>query len=197
MEPLDSAIIEDLESLRVYSSALRRQIVAELCARPMSIHELAAALNVPFTRLYYHIHLLEKHGFIHLVEIRPGPGAIAEKFYRVRARMFLVDSALMQPGSPSRQETLDYLLDVTLMNARQEIRESAQRGLIDLSQRGPHPSRLQLLAAHLILDAADVQELHLELTALMQRYSQQPASADALHYGFTIALYPVSTDETS
>ncbi len=197
-EPLDHAVIRDLDSLRVYSSSpLRRQIITQLAVQTRSIHELAQALNVPFTRLYYHIRLLEKHGFIQLVETRPGPGAIVEKFYRITARQFVVDRELMHPESTSAPAALDHMLDITLGNVQNEIRESVRLGLTNLMVVSPHPTALLLRHACFVLSDDDMRRLHEQILALLKHVTEQPAAPTDRRYSLSVALYPAPPDESS
>ena len=62
-----------LTTLKLMADPLRAKLLG-LFAVPATIQELAAQLNVPVTRLYYHVHLLEEHGLIQVVDSHPTGG---------------------------------------------------------------------------------------------------------------------------
>jgi DNA-binding transcriptional ArsR family regulator len=75
-QPDDEQIIYDLEALKVYFDPQRARIMQALAGAPRTVHEVADILDVPFTRLYYQFNLLEKHGFIRVVQTRSLAGAV-------------------------------------------------------------------------------------------------------------------------
>ncbi|MCP4420888.1 MAG: helix-turn-helix transcriptional regulator, partial [Chloroflexi bacterium] len=60
-------IIRDLETLKAISHPLRIQLL-KLIKQPKTVKEIASSLEMPPTKLYYHINLLEKNGIIRVVE---------------------------------------------------------------------------------------------------------------------------------
>lgn len=88
MEPvLDDFHIEDLHSLEVLNSPVRLRILHNL-REPGSVRDVAQALDVPVTRLYYHFNLLEEIGAIEVVETRK-IGAMLQRIYRTAAKNFM------------------------------------------------------------------------------------------------------------
>lgn len=55
--------VDSVGRFKALGHPLRQQLLAEL-TEPMSVRELGEALGVPPPRLYHHVRLLEKHGFI-------------------------------------------------------------------------------------------------------------------------------------
>ncbi len=87
MEPVrDDYLIEDLFTLEVLNSPIRLRILHNL-KTPGSVREVAEALEVPVTRLYYHVNLLEEIGALEIVETRK-VGAMIQRIYRTAARTF-------------------------------------------------------------------------------------------------------------
>src|SRR4051794_29356500 len=80
----DVLVVSDLELLRLVSDPLRIQILEHMRETPRTVKELAADLEVPATRLYYHMNLLESHGLIRVASTRMISG-IVEKRYEVTA----------------------------------------------------------------------------------------------------------------
>lgn len=87
MEPiLEDFHIEDLDSLEVLNSPVRLRILHNL-RKPGSVRDVAQALDVPVTRLYYHFNLLEEIGAIEIIETRK-IGAMLQRIYRTAAKNF-------------------------------------------------------------------------------------------------------------
>ncbi|MGQ9908529.1 MAG: ArsR/SmtB family transcription factor [Candidatus Flexifilum sp.] len=197
-EPEPEVIIHEIEALRVYFDPLRQRIIHQIADRARSIQEIAAALEIPFTRLYYHINLLEKHGLIRLVDVRPGPGAIEEKYYRVAARFFVVDSALMTPGTPQGDAGLAAVISTVLDETRASIYAALRAGLIDPLQRAPHPDALMIVRGVFPLTPELVEEFQTRLKALLAEFTaRQLASLEGTRpYNFALVLHPTLLDET-
>ena len=67
--------------LKALSDPLRLRMGLLLIDEPRTVKELAAALQVPPTRLYYHVRILEEQGLIEVAERRLVSG-IEERRYR-------------------------------------------------------------------------------------------------------------------
>jgi DNA-binding transcriptional ArsR family regulator len=191
-EPEREMIIRDIESLKVYFDPVRLRIIQELADRARSIREIAEAIGVPFTRLYYHINLLEKHGIIRLVGVERGAGVIEEKYYRVTARFFVVDRALMTPGTPAGDAGLETVLTMTLDETRASVEAAFDAGLIDIQQRTPHPDALLIARGVFSLTPELVMEFQKRLKDLLIEFtSRQLSSLEGTKlYNMAIVLHP-------
>jgi DNA-binding transcriptional ArsR family regulator len=85
-------VIEDADTLKVLADPVRLRIHMEL-EHPRTVKELATRLDVPQTRLYYHVKLLERVGLITVVARRTVSG-IEERTYQTAARSTLVSPSL-------------------------------------------------------------------------------------------------------
>ncbi len=191
-EPEREMIIRDIESLKVYFDPVRLRIIQELADRARSIREIAEAIGVPFTRLYYHINLLEKHGIIRLVGVERGAGVIEEKYYRVTARFFVVDRALMTPGTPAGDAGLETVLTMTLDETRASVEAAFDAGLIDIQQRTPHPDALLIARGVFSLTPELVMEFQKRLKEMLIEFtSRQLSSLEGTKlYNMAIVLHP-------
>src|SRR3712207_1417060 len=90
LDPKDIYFISDLETLKVVSDPLRLRILECFRGVPATVKDVAAALDMPPTRLYYHVNQLEERGLIHVVETRVVSGII-EKHYQTTAYRLTVD----------------------------------------------------------------------------------------------------------
>ena len=85
--------IEDVEVFDVLNSAFRQQIMRRL-QEPKSVKQVADEMEVPVTRLYYHVNRLAEYGVIEVVEERK-TGAMIEKIYQTAARTFAPGPGLL------------------------------------------------------------------------------------------------------
>lgn len=189
--------IHDLEALRIYFDPLRTRIIHALGEEPRTIHEVAAALDVPFTRLYYHFQLLEKHGFIRQVDARSFGGAVEEKTYHIAARLFLVDRALMTVGATDEEDSgLEVILESVLDLTKSDIRDSARAGVVDLQKRAPSPEALFIIRGYSYLSPERATAFYERLRALVDEYvvageeDVDETRHNGRYYGLALALYP-------
>lgn len=73
------------EQLRALADPFRLRLFGAVSRQPGSAKELAARFDVPTTRLYHHLDLLEEHGFIQIVATRRS-GARTERCYGAPSR---------------------------------------------------------------------------------------------------------------
>src|SRR5919197_498369 len=77
----EAHILDTVERLKAMADPLRIRFVTELLEGPRTVKEVAEALGVPPTRLYYHVKILERHGLIEVANRRMVSG-IEERSYR-------------------------------------------------------------------------------------------------------------------
>ena len=94
MEPADYMVVEDIEVFEVLNNPLRLRIL-RLMMQPITVREIAEGLDVPATRLYYHVNLLEEAGIVSVVDTRKA-GAMLQKVYLAKARGFKPSPALVR-----------------------------------------------------------------------------------------------------
>ena len=127
-------VLDDPEVLQLIADPLRLRLLELLRQAPRTVTELAEAMGVARTRLYYHVRLLEGAGLVTVAETHLVAG-ITEKRYRVTAYRLSVDRALIG-GSSDGGDPLDVLLSVILDEVAGEIRRAVASGLIDLGNGG-------------------------------------------------------------
>ncbi|MFQ5400512.1 MAG: helix-turn-helix domain-containing protein [Anaerolineae bacterium] len=191
-QPQDEFVIKDLEAVKFVADPLRLQIMREL-KQPGTVKGVAAALGKPATKLYYHVNLLEKHGFIRVVDTNIVSGII-EKRYQITAHRYRVDESLLS-GTDVTDAQVGALLSTIFDVAKTEIKRSIAAGLMDLSQE---PSRRHDLLWHTscTLTKAQVAELYEQLESMLKQFESyattDTAPPDARPYGLTVAFYPIS-----
>lgn len=202
--PAEEMTIYDLEALRVYFDPTRTRIIHALAAEPRTIHQVAERLGVPFTRLYYHFQLLEKHGFIRQVDTRSFGGAVEEKLYHISAHVFLVDRSLMTVGETDDDDSgLEVVLETVLDRTKSDIRRSARARMIDLQKRSPDPDALFIIRGYSYLSPEQAGEFHRRLRELVDEFVTAPeedideSKGNGRYYGAAFALYPSEMSEDS
>lgn len=125
-------VIDDPEIVRLISDPLRLRLLELLRQQPQTVKELAATLDVPRTRLYHHIGLLEEHDLIAVDETRVVSG-ITEKRYRVTAYRLSIDKHLLGSAAGG-QDALDVYLSLVLDEVLTEVQRSIASGLIDVGE---------------------------------------------------------------
>jgi len=188
-QPDAEHVIHSLDTLKVYFDPVRTQIMQEVSNTPRTVQQIAEALDVPFTRLYYHIKMMEKHGLIRMVDVKQMPGAIEEKYYQVSARMFVIERSLLTFDPESKNDGLELVLKNVFDASHKDVRHSVREGRIDMSVSPPHPKAL--LSRRLVFRLAEEKavEFQQELMDLLVKYQSIETSPDDTYYAAILALY--------
>lgn len=168
--PAEEQIIEDLETLKVLADPLRLRI-RELLNKPGTVKQIAQTLNIPATKLYYHINLLEKHGLIVVVDSRIVSGII-EKQYQVAAQSVRVDTTLLS-ATPTGVEGLTLSANTLFNDTLTDLLTSFQEGAIsaDAPENDPHSAKLHSLRLRLTEEQAG--DLFIALETLLRAWAAQ------------------------
>jgi DNA-binding transcriptional ArsR family regulator len=190
-EPQDTFILNNVESLKVYFDPFRLKIVQLLASAPRTIHEVAEALNVPFTRLYYQFNLLEQHGIIRVVGTGPRTGAVEEKRYRIAAYNFVVARDLLTTSPGEIPPHIAAAIEVVFEGTRSQLEESIRAGVVDVGVYSPDPASVMLRRTVLRLSSQQARQLHEDLNALLMRYMDaQTSDCDTVDIGLAVAVFP-------
>lgn len=103
--PERSIVIEDPAMLRVFYEPLRQRILGAL-GTPMSVKELADSLDDTANHLYYHVRILEKAGFIEVVDQRI-VGSNVERLYGRSASRIELAPELWAEGAMLAQPSVN------------------------------------------------------------------------------------------
>ena len=203
--PSDLLIINDLETLKVAADPLRLNILNLLRGEPRTAKDLAKALRLPQTKLYYHISLLEQHELIRMTEMRLVSG-IMEKRYQATASRLTVGRSLFEPssGNPasdeSREAYLQVFLSAVLDYTRADMLRSLSSGLADLSEDAPPERALRVGRRWFWLTpeqaGAFIQRLH----ALMDEFDAlrpDTTAEGAQLYEFLLGFFPTHERPTT
>lgn len=190
-EPADSLLVTKMATLRVVSDRLRAQIVDLLRAGPHTVKQLAAALNLPPKKLYYHVNMLEQHGLIRVVQTRLTSG-IVEKTYRATAYLFLFDKSVFAATNRPDDAALTPMLAMMFEATQHQLEQSMQDGLIDEATTAP-PQRRLLTAWDLKhLSPAQAEAFYARLQALLDEFGALEADdSERQAYRLFVTLFPV------
>ncbi|MEO5965605.1 MAG: hypothetical protein ABIR11_09080, partial [Candidatus Limnocylindrales bacterium] len=161
-----------------------------------SVKELAAALDLPQTRLYHHVELLLAQDLVRPVERRVVSGII-ETRYNVVAHSFQLDRTLFAGDSEDGLAVLHQTLTAVFDTARTEVELAIRLGAIETGADAPAGRRLMLSRGLTRLTPARAAELRERLQALSDEFGNDPSTDDDLAYGLVIALYPMPPTDTT
>ena len=181
-------VIKDVETLKLIAEPTRAAIL-ELLGEPRSVTELASALDVPRTRLYHHIALLESKGLVEQVDERR-VGALTERVYALTAKIFRPSKRLLRSGDlDERVEAITTLLFDT---TKSDIRRAATVGDLDFDAHDDLP-QLAMGRSIAALAPEQVAEFARELEALVERYdAAHKPDEETRPFALVWALYPSS-----
>lgn len=193
----EEMVIKDPETLKVVSDARRLKIMRALY-EPKTPKEIAQSVDIPQTKLYYHLNQLEKFGLIHIIDTNVVSGII-EKTYRIGAKRFRVDEVSLM-GANSDGSELTTMIDAVFENTRDEILRST-RVLIKKAAQGEDvkPRRDGLSRGHLRLTEEQAGLLVKKLMAVMEEGEQMMLESEdnpeTKDFGFLLTIYPVLKDD--
>ena len=179
----DEVYITDTSQFEALTSGLRMRIL-NLCYQPLSVREIAERLEMPATRLYYHINLLEESGFIQVVHTRRS-GARLEKVYRIAGLSITPGPELMDNIEDTAAAAKAFTA-IVIEPARAET-EDALKKRMDGEEHEVYLGRAMAVLTPTQVEALITQ--HSELIESMS-HEQNPNDDDARAYAFTFSLVP-------
>jgi len=195
--PEEVRYIRDVETLKAISDPTRMRILETMVQRrspAWSVKELAAALDVPQTRLYHHVELLAERDLVRPVERRVVSGII-ETRYAVAALSFQLDRSLFSSDSPEGLAILGDTLAAVFDTARNELEQAIRAGAAEAGDTAPAERRLMVSRGLASLTPVRAAELRQRLQALSDEFGMDhadPSNAeDAQAYGIVLAVYPM------
>ncbi|HUP28330.1 MAG TPA: helix-turn-helix domain-containing protein [Chloroflexia bacterium] len=190
-QPAEVFTVDTLETLKVLTDPLRLQICELLLHEPLTVKQLAAELDTPATKLYYHVNLLEEHRLIKVVSTRIVSGII-EKQYRVSAYRLDVDPSLFSQQLDGGEGTgLTTAVDSVFDSTKRDIKRSIRTGLIDPANSDPEHRTTMMLKNLTRLSRERAEEFARRLDALCKDFDDLTSTnAQDNVYGLMIAFYP-------
>jgi len=195
--------LSDLETLKVLSDPLRMQILEQIgsineAGQAATVKQIAAALSVPATKLYYHINLLDEHDLIRVVETHLVSG-ILEKRYQLRARKIRLDLDLEQGEAGEMDETLKLvlasvssILEKTLNNLAKSYRFLIQSRDPEQIEQALEESEIEIQQTTLQVSDERAREFSNRMRELIESYKGSPAAeAEGVHaFNLMVVFHP-------
>jgi len=180
--------IQDIDTLEVLVHPLRLRIVNSLTRAELTVREMAGELELPVTRLYYHLNLLVEAQLIEVVATEK-VGASLQRRFRSVAKEYLTADSLARLIETDRR-TADLVTGLVLEGARldaqglfAQLRVDADhpnaRGVVGRVSLNIAPSRVEYWMSRL---AEVVDEIGEEADQL----------DDAQMYGFSFVFAPLA-----
>jgi DNA-binding transcriptional ArsR family regulator len=180
--------IDDAETLEMLADPTRMEMIERLFD-PASVTELAEAMEMPRTRLYHHVRLLEEAGMIEVVQTRQR-GAIPEKVYRVTAKSYKPSEKFLAESPP--RQVAAALMDSLLSTTRADIMRAVTEGRVRFGPRDEH-RRQAIMGRHVVVLSPERRHQFItELGALLDRYQDHDPEGEPV--AATILVYPSSRD---
>ena len=188
--------ITDLETLKVISDPLRVQILERIglasdAGNLTTVKQLSEDLELPPTKLYYHIKLLEKHDLIRVAETRVVSGII-EKHYQIRAKRIRADLDISKHANIDRSEGMALTLSsiATMFDSvYKNIEKSFQYRLQEGEPEDDETAMMLSSQAMMQLSPAQAEAFIDKVNALIAEYADinHPGG---LAFGLTIVFNP-------
>jgi len=182
--PDNEILIDNLEGFRVIDNPLRQRIL-HVARHPKSVKDMADALGVPVTRLYYHVNMLEGADFLHVTEVRKA-GAQLERIYQSRTGTIRPSPDFVaNVGNPKKaaHALAGTLFDIT----RVEVEAVLEKGLGDEEGFGSLARSVAQLPADVAEEFAErIEALAVEIRDAARAHE----GTDGEIYSFTYAFVP-------
>ena len=190
-EPIAELWVQDVDTIKVVADARRLKIL-ELMQEPTTVKLISAELDIPASKLYYHVNMLEKHHLIQVVDHNIESG-IVEKIYQVTARQLKIVNPLLRSDLPD--DTADALFTAMLDDTQRDFRQAYVERNKDeqLPPRHPFLSKkaFRLTDEQLTLLHAKLVSLIEEVTAL----GEANAEIDDPLYDLTLVFFKHKQEE--
>jgi DNA-binding transcriptional ArsR family regulator len=178
--------IDDADTFEMLTDPMRVELIERLF-EPSSVSELAEAMDVPRTRLYHHIRLLEEAKVIRVVRTRQR-GAIPEKIYQVAAHNIRPSDRILAEYPPRHAAAA--VIGPILSTTRADIIRSATDGRFDF-KRSPDEKKFMVARILLSLSPERRHRFITELREVIERYSDED-EPDGEPVAGTILVYTSS-----
>lgn len=182
-------LLSRLSQLEALASPMRVRVLKH-ATDPVAVGELAERLNVPKTRLYYHVNLLVEEGLLVQVDQRKA-GARIEKIYRTAG-------SRMQPG-PGLLESVDEPRKAAEIATAVVLEPARIETEAILEQRFAGGERViaEIGRSHARLTEDQAESFQRKVLALLDEFTHDDAALDTegREYSFTFTFVPTDPGE--
>src|SRR3954464_14900187 len=169
-ELADRIALTQPAQVKALSHPLRTTILGLLHERAATVNELAIALGRPKRTVAHHVKVLTEAGLLQIVRTRRG-GAIEERFYRRRARMFYVGVERSPEGDELPRDFNDF--EVAARESAAAFRDGKLWGFI----------------RHARISEPQASAFWERMAELVGEFDRLPRAGGPM-YGFAVGVYP-------
>jgi DNA-binding transcriptional ArsR family regulator len=192
----DVAVIEDAAAAEVSLDPIRARLLAEL-AEPASATMLAARVGMARQKVNYHLHELERHGLVELVEERR-KGNMNERLMRATAASYVISPAALAAVQPDPSRAPDRLSARWLLAVAARLVRDVGALITGASNARKRVATFALDGEVRFASAADraafAEELANAVTSLVRKYHDEAAPRGRDHR-LIVAIHPIITKE--
>jgi DNA-binding transcriptional ArsR family regulator len=182
-------VIDDVDTLKLIAEPTRAALI-ELLTEPRTVTQLAQALDVPRTRLYHHIELLQARGLVEQVDER-AVRALTERVYALAAKVIRPSARLLR--SKDTGERLAALLTLLFDTTKADLHRAVSAGELQLDPKAAESTgQLGLGRSIAYLAPERAAEFVRELDALVERFDAAHEPSTGRPFAFVWAFYPSS-----
>jgi len=192
--PAPSLILNDLDAVKAIADPLRSQIIEVLSPEPLTVNQIAEKLGLAPSKLYYHVNMLEKHGFLRVIDTTVR-GNIIEKHYWITAYDYDIEKDLLNfnvTTSDGKENIINMFL-TSLDTTREDFVRSIEARAFNLEHGAdPQPRHVTNHRAVCYVSDDRIDEFHARLAALFEEFQgmDDPETEDGHPWAFTAVLYP-------
>ena len=188
VDPKGVGTVTRLGQLEALSGPVRTRIL-RAAGRPTTVAELAEGLQVPKTRLYYHVNLLIEEGMLAQVDERKAGARIEKIYLRTASNYQLGDGLVEEIGDP--RKAAEATAAVVLDPSRMETEDALER-----SFRG---EEVQAEISRIVvrLKPEDVERFEQAVGDLMEAMRTADSDGGSLPYALTVTFVPIDSGEAS
>jgi DNA-binding transcriptional ArsR family regulator len=194
----DEYVIENPETLKILGDPLRIRILEQVSrlnetGQLATAKLLAESLDVPQTKLYYHLNLLEQHELLRVAETGLVSG-IVEKRYQIRAHRFRADVDIEPEAGVAHQDEIETIMapiSSVVNNALRHARESIQHHIQIAPDEGDEvdDEDWQLIQRRLFLSQDEAKQFNQRFLEMLEEFSH-PSDGEHQLYYLTILFHP-------
>jgi DNA-binding transcriptional ArsR family regulator len=188
VDPKGVGTVNRLSQLEALSGPVRTRIL-RAAGRPTTVAELAEGLQVPKTRLYYHVNLLIEEGMLAQVDDRKSGARIEKIYLRTASDYQMGDGLVEEIGDP--RKAAEATASVVLDPARTETEDILERTF-----RGEEvQAEISRVVAQ--LKPEDVERFEQALGELTEAMRRAHSDEGSVPYALTVTFVPTDSAEAS
>ncbi len=179
----ESYVVSDLAQIKALADPLRHKILYAFVDQPRTTKQVATLLNEPATKLYHHVDLLDKLGFLRLVETRQKRGT-TERYFQAIAKRFHISASQLGPAAATFVEEM---FENVFEDAIEQVRKAVHEGVI---KPEANPGRTLVSSQVLWLNDKE-RKLIIERLGNVDDEFNEERNEGADPYHLVMAFYPI------